>query len=324
MDKKDVKDSIVFLLKIYYVMIAIVGIPINIIFSIIGGITNGNILGTILENTLSMLIIALYLGVIIHIIAGLVFLFVELNRKFSILNSNIYIRELPEYFPPALASLLLDSSIEVTTDYTATIAYLISKKIIKISDGNVEILNSTPFFKSGHEKYVFECITKQKSFTNDVFSKMVIQDAKNMNLIQEGKRKIHFLRNFVISVVCCFILSFIIENCTNPILNTIFSIIGLICELSVFGVIIYSLFLLIKYRNESIYRTYKGKKEAYRWTGLKKYLHNYTLISDRNLNDIELFDDYIPYAIALGEAKNIEKYINNNIQYRELIYSKNK
>ena len=36
-----------------------------------------------------------------------------------------------------------------------------------------------------------------------------------------------------------------------------------------------------------------------------------------------LFDDYIPYAISLNEAKNIEKYIENNEAYRKLIYGKN-
>ena len=38
--------------------------------------------------------------------------------------------------------------------------------------------------------------------------------------------------------------------------------------------------------------------------------------------DTILFDDYIPYAISLNEAKNIEKYIENNEAYRKLLFGK--
>jgi hypothetical protein len=43
-------------------------------------------------------------------------------------------------------------------------------------------------------------------------------------------------------------------------------------------------------------------------------------MSERELRDIALYEDYIPYAISLNEAKTIEKYIENNEAYRELIY----
>lgn len=77
---------------------------------------------------------------------------------------------------------------------------------------------------------------------------------------------------------------------------------------------------LITMYNGNIERTAKGEKEAELWKGFKNYLHDYTLISEKNIDYMVILDEYIPYAIALDEAKNIEKFIADDENYRNLIY----
>ena len=65
----------------------------------------------------------LILGVVILSIIGLIYIFQLIKRKSDIIPSKEYVRDLPEYFSPSLVSLLLDNSIEPSTDYTASIEY---------------------------------------------------------------------------------------------------------------------------------------------------------------------------------------------------------
>ena len=77
---------------------------------------------------------------------------------------------------------------------------------------------------------------------------------------------------------------------------------------------------LISTTNGKIERTSKGEKEATLWKGFKNYIHDYTLISDKDIKHMGILDEYIPYAIALDEANSIEKFIAQNENYRNLIY----
>ena len=69
-----------------------------------------------------------------------------------------------------------------------------------------------------------------------------------------------------------------------------------------------------------IQRTLKGEKEAALWKGFKNYIHDYTLISDKDIRYMVILDEYIPYAIALEEARYIEDFISKNENYRNFIY----
>jgi len=77
---------------------------------------------------------------------------------------------------------------------------------------------------------------------------------------------------------------------------------------------------LISFYKGNIKRTPKGKNEARLWKGFKKYIHDYTLISEKDIEHMTILNEYIPYAIALDEAKNIEKFIAEDENYRNLIY----
>lgn len=101
-------------------------------------------------------------------------------------NENIYLREAPNDWSPAIVSLLLDKNIEKSRDYTATILNLSLKEYIKI-----EKINDKVFFKklrepiglNNHEKYIYETVFNNIKINEETFKSLVIQDVVDMGLI---------------------------------------------------------------------------------------------------------------------------------------------
>ncbi len=323
MDKKDMKGFVILLTKIYFIMILGMGSLGNLVAAFFYSLGNGGgFLSHFLMNTKTMLTAFLYLTLLIYGGIAAVYFLSKLRRKRETIANEEYVRELPDYFPPAIASFLLDLSLE-TTDYTATVAYLMSKGYIEL-EGEEAILRNDSILKlSQHERYVLQAVLKNVKFNYEDFNKYVIEDAEKMGYIKKGARSTHFLRNFFCDLAICFTTMMIADSVKITFIKTILEIIGFVTGIGMFVIIGYTIYLLSKYTNESYHRTEIGEAEAKKWTGVKNYLHDYTMISERELKDTVLFDDYIPYAISLNEAKNIEKYIENNEAYRKLIYGKN-
>ena len=64
--------------------------------------------------------------------------------------------------------------------------------------------------------------------------------------------------------------------------------------------------------NKKYKRTLKGESLAKKAKGLKKFLKDYTLINEKDIDYTKVTDRYLGFAIAINEAKNIEKlYIEN-------------
>ena len=325
MDKKQFKEYVKIIMKIYILLVVMIAIPANIIFSLLSAISKGNFIQIVISNSINLVIASLALVTSVYIVFCLAYFLLKIRRKKESMVTVGYVRELPEYFPPAIASFLLDLNLEITTDYTATIAYLISKKYIELEENEAKALTNNCEKLSLHEKYVFDCITRKIQFNHDEFTKLVMTDAEKMNLIKQGKRKVNFLRNFGLAILMYFVFGILAtEVFETGILNGIFSTFSIISAISIFVVIGYSIYLKSKYLNENFHRTYFGENEAKKWFAVKNFLKDYTMISDKSLQDIVIWEDYIPYAIALNEAKTIEKFIGNNEAYRKLIYGNNK
>lgn len=323
MDNRDFKFKIITITKVYFYLVLRFGLPGFILFDIIYIIFNfksfDNLFINIIVSIGYILLLLVLLTLVIYGIIGIIYLFIKIKNYKSRLDTDIYVRELPKYFPPAIVSFLFDLNVE-SKDYTATIAYLISKKYIELDNNKIKILNENINGLSEHEKYVYNCLIKNNRFNYDEFILLVLSDAEKMNLIKKGRRKIHFFRNFGLAILSFFGCGLLIEFIKEGIFYYIISIIGFFAGLSLFGVVGYSIYLSCRYQKENFYRTSIGNVEARRWSGVKNFLNSFTLMDQKNLNDIKLYDDYIPYAIALNEAKNIEKYIENNDSYRELIF----
>lgn len=279
-----------------------------------------------------LLLIALLIGVGLPAILGICYLII--NILFKIINSGRtiidfdkeYMRNLPKHCSPAIVSLIYDLKIDVYKDYTATIIYLCIKKYINlIKDGNtykITIEDKKDISNLGRcEKYVLDIIKNKDKFDENQFKKEIIKEAQEKELITDKKHsKIVKVILILIFVVILLIIAFNI----NKILFTI-------C-ISILGAILYAgyVILILKKRNQinlevvntEYVRTKNGENIALLLKGLKRYINEYTLIKEKEIDYIHILENYIPYALVLDEADAVEDFIKNNEEYRNLIYNR--
>ncbi len=327
MDKRELKDKIKMLIKLYILLAIVVMLPISIIISLLEMDSNEEFLNTFINNISIMFVALTILIALICFMNILADMLYKVRRKNEIIKNKNYKRDIPNV-PPAIASMLLDNSVEITTDYTATIANLVVKGFLDINyeTGEVKLLNDKISSLMEHEQYALRCVLKEKVYNGDKFKELIINDSKKEGFVEEGQQKVHFLRNFLIAIIL-FIIFAILYNKYEyyEIIGNILAVIGLLSIFNIFGVIAYSIFMANKFMTESYIRTEKGRKMAIEFSKVKNFIHDFSLLSDKSLTDIVLWDEYIPYAISLNEADAIEKYIDTNSKYRKIIYGeKNK
>ena len=282
--------------------------------------------------TKALLFIALLIGVGLPTILGLFYLIINIFLKIinsgrTIINfDKEYIRDLPKHCSPAISSLIYDLKIDVYKDYTATVLYLCIKKYINlIKDGNfykVKVGEEKNISNLGRcEKYVLDIITNKNKFDENQFKKEIIKEAQEKELITDKKHS----KTLKIIVILIFVAALLI------ITFNISKILFTIC-ISILGAILYAGYLILimnkgnqinlEVVNTEYIRTEDGKNIALLLKGLKRYINEYTLIKDKEIDYIHILENYIPYALVLDEADAVEDFIKNNEEYRNLIYNR--
>lgn len=305
--------------KFLILMCVIFGI-IGILFAIIG-IATYTEKGW--EYTEGFLILALAVGIGPAFVLGMCYFLIFMISKLTNLGrktinfDKTYIRELPKHCSPAIVSLIYDLKTDVYKDYTATVLYLCTKKYVVMERyGDVykfKLGENKEFSKLGRcERYVLNIIINNNKFDAKEFREEAIKEAQDKELItNEVYSKTHII--VFVSIIALILL--IITYNINFILFLVYAII--------ISTTLYVYFNVRTVVEKAEYkRTENGKKLAQLFNALKKYIKEYTLIKDKNIDYIQLLEEYIPYAIALDEANTIEEYIKNNEDYRDLIYNR--
>ena len=213
------------------------------------------------------------------------------KKEFEVASEDYY-REIEAEYTPAMASYTIDNIVETKEAILATILDLSIKGFLEIQKEDTnEVVVKSNSIKSlySHEQYIINCIKNNEKVNHIEFEKRIVMDCYKKNLIIENKEKRMFVVLLLISLA-------VIE---------VFTILGII------GCILY--FLLNTFIRKYVH-TDEGKEFALHVKQLKNFIKDYTLLKERDIEDIALFDRYIPYAIALGEADNIE---NKYIKYKD-------
>lgn len=270
---------------------------------------------------------------IVLIFVGIIYLVYFVEKVYFKKNTDYIEREIPKEIPPAIASILLDLYIDEEQDYLSTVSSLISKGYVEIvNNKEIIIKNNNTSGLLEHEILAFDILAKRKFYDSEKFKNIAIRDAKKMGLIVRTNRFIKMWKY--------------IGKC---ILDTIFlmtiSLIGVACigTLENYGAVRYMFWVILAiyaykllddaYKVNSYYsptkeqslkyiyeKTAKGEEYAEKIAGLKLFFKEYTLMDEKELESIIIYKDYIPYAIALGEADAIAKFIEENEDCRKLIY----
>ncbi len=282
------------------------------------------------EDTKGLLFIALSIGIGIPTFIGICYLIMILFLK--ILNSGNteitfdkeYIRDLPKHCSPAISSLIYDLKIDVYKDYTATILYLCTKKYIHLvkNEDNYElkISENIDYSNLGKcEKYVLDILQNKAKFDENQFKNEIMKEAQEKGLITDKKLS----KTAKIALIIIFIVLSLIV--TYNINKTVFMIL-----ISIFGAVLFTGCAMIKMKIENqinfvdtqYIRTKDGKNIALLLKGLKRFIKEFTLINEKEIDYIQILEDYIPYALALDEADTVEEFIKYNEEYRNLIYNR--
>ena len=60
--------------------------------------------------------------------------------------------------------------------------------------------------------------------------------------------------------------------------------------------------------------TTKGKLQSDKWNGLRNFFIDFTLMTEKEIPEITLWEEYLVYATALGVSKNVMKAMRLKIQ----------
>ena len=246
-------------------------------------------------------------------------------------------RDIPKEIPPAIASILLDFYVDDEQDYLSTVSSLISRGYIEIvNNQEIIIKNNNLDGLLEHEILAFEIVSKKRFYNSEEFKKKTIQDAKKLGLLERANRFAMMwdsITDCIVDTVVLMIIAgvgaampYTLEDygITSSIPWIVFWILCIVFAYKIFK----DAYLAYSYNSPSreqslkyIYnKTEKGDKYAERISSLRKFLNEYTLMNEKDLESIKIYEDYIPYAIALGESDAIDKFIEKDNNCRRLIY----
>ena len=133
-------------------------------------------------------------------------------------------------------------------------------------------------------------------------SKTAIEKVDKINSLKDDSVK---LKLTMIMFGILMVLGILLNIRKAPVWNLIFMIIIL-------------LDLLFVFMTKKQFLTRKGKEERRKILELKKYIEEYSIMEERNLQDTVLWDKYLAYATAFGIPNKVtkkvyEEYMNANI-----------
>ena len=194
-------------------------------------------------------------------------------------------RDIPEDITPAIASALYDLTTEVYRDYTATIIDLCIKGYLKL-----ETSNDNYELKALDKEIMNLKLDEEYVYSciknNEKFDEIIFREKIFKQMEELG-----------------FIQPINKQSDIQSEYNILLEMVGVV-------------------QSEPYRRTEEGLKMTKKCIALKNFISKFTLIKEKGIDHYKTLEQYIPYALALGEADFIEDMIKNDERYRMLIYRK--
>ena len=245
--------------------------------------------------------------IIICLILGIIAFIYKKTRNRKYFKEDCYDeggflnREISTQIPPSIVGYLLSQKVKYKY-LIADIMDLYAIKVINIKkqkDSTLKIEftknKNNKEITSKSQQYILDTLVDkddERLFNYTEWKKLVIKEYKNNN----WTKKIETANAIIITIIvlACSIIGGRIT------LNNGLGLVGALggFAISVLVICFYIAFIEIQKEN-GIFLNKEGKKELKKWLKLKKFMENYTLLKDRNMEEIVIYERYIPYAIAL-------------------------
>ena len=238
------------------------------------------------------------------------------NEEEKIIIKNIdfkYYRDIIEKYSPATLSFILDG-MEFDKDLAASIIYLINKGYLELKQDNKItrtdkdnsglskdlkiICNSDVNHLLAYRRLKNKNIKEQQeayiaSQTNRQWMEQVEKEAEEDGLVIERKK---YKITSILSILC--------------IIETVYTL-----TIENYGLFFFSIFLffLLVFLKMSAYdknkwvKTQKGYELYSKIVGLKNYIKDFSTLSEKELKEIEIWEDYLIYAIIFNNTSKLNK-----------------
>ena len=280
------------------------------------------------------------------------------NRKYNSKEEIIYYREKLDGISPTTISLMQNLKVEEEKDFAATLMKLQLNKNINIENNLIEILSDDVSNLTTSEKQLFYIISEQKLNRKQIidWAELSVKEAMNAGYIekQNPKKGLGFKKLILflmLGLFFCILIKVIpqLENCLDRfdsisinnemewhdvgqsehyeiILELFFMVtLSLMSIVGILGWLPFYIVYTIRYmnKNNSLKRTEKGEQLTDIILGMKRFIHDFSMLDTAAKEQIALWDDFLIYAIVLEEnekiideilsVKNIKKVDANKI-----------
>ena len=249
-------------------------------------------------------------------------------------NLNIYQRDLPSNLRPAHVRMLVNDGEIDSISLASTILDLINRGYLGIKDNGVKFSDNSIIFMDKTNNYI---IFKKNTDYSQLFEyekfviKWLIDDCGNKEEIKSKElhlklKEINSSENFEL-FQAYVLVSFPIEryyikkSYNNNMINIIGVLGGFVLNFfTLIGVGIFAYFFGISLFGYPPYVLNDiGYNEKDEWLDLKKFLEDFSLIEEKPVNMIKIWDFYLTYAVALELASiaidELKDFFGENIYY---------
>jgi len=309
------------IINIFRILVKILIIPLVItIVLFITDIVGSNIKNLVILGIIAGLCILPY--IIIEIIQ---LLYVELKiRKLN--DETIYIREIDTKYSVAVISYLFNQKLEKKKDVIATIINLCSKEAISIQCNENTITEIIDLKNTSNltldEKYVYNWIVHRNNnkFNFKEWNDTVKREYEKANLSTEKYINLYIIHFsiFVLVFFSALVYGFVLQSKLQDgyLINTngaydwllyAFAIPFLSALIMALDKTIREIFSINK-NNFNIY-TKNGVLEILRWKKFIKFICDYSLLKEKDIESVVLWEKYLAYSMVLNINR---KYLQAN------------
>ena len=290
-------------------------------------VTSGIVLIIMMDNMLSMLgfsILSLlktkefYLFVLLCILSTICSMFfskkvINLSNleKIDIYGSKDIYREIIRNYSPIIISFIDQMHYNFDIAIVSGLLSLNNKKIIKLHNNNIEILNKDANNIGLSEKYLLDNINNGKiHINNEYFKNIILTECLDEKLIEKRENERLLMLGTLIIIIFLPAIILIYAGGYVGVMKSFMSLellMSLFCIwFFLYAPVLLVLLVLLGKNFMMIYRrTSKAKELNKKLEGLKNYLKNYSMLGEKEAQAIALWEDYIIYSVIFMQNQNI-------------------
>lgn len=223
----------------------------------------------------------------------------------------IYYREILNNYSPAILAFLYNKKINLDDVIVSTLLNLEKRKIIELENAKIKLHNNIENLEiTRYEKNILLYCEKIGQFDERSFKRTLCSEIKEEAITKEliyNSNSKKFNAAYIMEFIMAWLIVYIL-----------FTILFFV-EVSTLGIWLIAAYALtfacipiykgIQSKINPIVKTKEGIEIKAKLNGLKKYIEDFSNIQNDHMEQVELFDDYVIYAIIFDLPGKLNKEV---------------